>query len=114
MISVGGKNGKTGRLMQADVPGEGAIGCSHQHFLPIAGVAATAHLKVLTETFEMGCALEQALAGLVEGWTAFQPVGFGQTMVGQLLQPFKSCRRSELLSLEPEHGEGLIKGPLES
>ena len=90
VIAVGGKNGETGRLMQADVAGKSAIGCSHQHFLPVAGVTATAHLQVLTKTIEMVCAFEQALAGLIQGGAAFQPVGFVQAVVGQLLQPFKS------------------------
>ena len=35
-------------------------------------------------------------------------------MVGQLLQPFKSGWGSELLRLETEHGEGLVKGLLEA
>ena len=30
------------------------------------------------------------LAGLIQGGAAFQPVGFVQAVVGQLLQPFKS------------------------
>ena len=48
------------------------------------------HLQVLTKTIKMVCALEQTLAGLFQGRTAFQPVGFLQAVVGQLLQPLKS------------------------
>ena len=85
VVSVCGENREAGRLMQADVAGEGAIGRSNQDFLPVAGVTAATHLKILTQTLEMGCAVKQALTGLIERWAAFQPVGFGQTVVGQPL-----------------------------
>ena len=69
MVTVGGEHRKTTGLVQSDITGEGAVGCSNQDFLPVAGITATTNLQMLTLLIELSCSLQQPCTGICHGWT---------------------------------------------
>jgi len=59
MFAISGEHAQTAGLMQTNVVAEGSITGSDKHLLPVSGVGATAHIKVLAMAFEKIGALEQ-------------------------------------------------------
>ena len=90
VVPIGGQHVEAEGLVQADVAGKGAITGSHQHLLPIPGIAAAAGLQVMAMALE-GCgALQQFACGFLNLRTLIEPAAFGRTEIPQLPEAFEA------------------------
>ena len=112
VLAIGGQHGEAQGLVQADVPGKGAVTGSHQHLLPVAGVATAAGLQVGALTFELVGALQQPGGGLGQGWTGPEPGGLAGAEIPQGRQAVEPgrCGVSQARSGQTEHAQGLLEG----
>ena len=90
VVPIGGQHVEAEGLVQADVAGKGAITGSHQHFLPIPGIATAAGLQVMAMALQGCSALQQGARGLLYLRATLQPIGFSGTEIAQILEAFKA------------------------
>ena len=108
VLAVGGQHVQAQRLVQADIAGEGAVAGGHQHLLPVARIAAAAHLQVAAPPLQGGSALQQAAGGGRQFGAAAQPVRLGAGVIAQGRQALKATQHGGA-ALQPEHAQGLVE-----
>ena len=96
--------------MKTNVAGEGAVRGCDENLLPVAGVAAASHLKMLTKALEVDCPLEESAAGHGQVWTASQPVLLRRGVISQIVEALKRWNGSRGTCHETKHRQGLIQG----
>ena len=90
MVPIGGQHVEAKGLVQTNIAGKGAITGSHQHLLPITGIAAAAGLQVMAMALEGCSALQQGARGLLYLRATLEPIGFAGTEIAQILEAFKA------------------------
>ena len=112
VLAIGGQHGEAQGLVQADVPGEGAVTGGDQHLLPVAGVAAAAGLQVGAMALQPVGALQKPGGGLGQGRTGPEPGGLAGAEIPQARQAVEpgGSGIGQAGSHQAEHAQGLLEG----